>query len=356
MDFALSDEQLMLRDAARDWLARSYPADRVAGLADAPDGPGADPGVWRELVELGWLEAAAAGMVETGLLLEQGGYGLLPAPFFVTVGLAAPYGADPAVPTTLAWAEPGADRPGDRARTEVDGAGRVSGTKVLVPDLGSTSRAVVTTAGGPRLVELAGARAVPRSTIDRTRRLGDLVLDGTPSEPLPAPDAAGVQARLLAAAASEAVGVAQRALELAAGHARLREQFGRVIGTYQAVSHKIADMYVAVELARSLTTWACWAIDAGDPIAPVAAAAAKAQAGTAAVRGCEAAIQVHGGAGFTWDSVLHRYYKRAQWLEAFAGPAPAQRAAVAAALLDGAAGAPDEAGRAVAGTSPAGAR
>jgi alkylation response protein AidB-like acyl-CoA dehydrogenase len=131
------------------------------------------------------------------------------------------------------------------------------------------------------------------------------------------------------------VGVAHKMLDLAAAHAGMREQFGRVIGSYQAVSHQIADTYVALELARSLTTWACWAIDADDATAAMAAAAAKADATTAAVRACEMAIQVHGGLGFTWDSMLHRYYKRAQWLESFGGSAPAQRASVAAGLLDG---------------------
>jgi alkylation response protein AidB-like acyl-CoA dehydrogenase len=122
-------------------------------------------------------------------------------------------------------------------------------------------------------------------------------------------------------------------LEIATTHASTRMQFGRVIGTYQAVSHQLADCYVATELARSLAIWASWALDADDPSALMAAAAAKADAGAAAVKACEAAIQVHGGIGFTWDSILHRYYKRAQFLDAFEGSAARQRGDIAATIL-----------------------
>lgn len=331
MDFSYSDEQLMLRDAARSWLAKAYPADRLAAIAD---GDGYDPAAFEQIAGHGWLEAAADGMVTTGVLLEQTGYALAPAPFFVTVGLAGAFGADTAVPTTLAWAEPGATYLDGPISTRCDEAGRVSGTKILVPDLAGTTHAVVTTTSGPRRIALADAQATPRSTIDGTRRLGELVLAQVPSDPLPVTDLAGARTRMLAGCAAEAVGVAHRVLELAVAHASMREQFGRVIGTYQAVSHEIANMYLHLELSRSLATWAAWAIDAGDPDAALAAASAKAQAGASAVRACEAAIQVHGGLGFTWDSVLHRYYKRALWLDAFEGGAEHQRATVAAGLLD----------------------
>jgi alkylation response protein AidB-like acyl-CoA dehydrogenase len=330
MDFTHSDEQLLLRDSARDWLRSHYPADTIAVLAD---GAGAEPDVWEQLDRLGWVEAAADGAVTAGLLLEETGYGLLPAPLFVTVALAAPLGADPAQPTTLAWAEGGAPRLGDAITTSVDADGRVTGRKILVPDLATTTHAVVTTTSGQRLVTLADARVVHRSTLDGTRRLGELLFDQTPSTALPDVELGAARTTMLALAASEAVGVAHRVLDIAAAHVKTREQFGRVIGTYQGVSHKVADMYVQMELARSLAVWACWAIDAGDPGAAVAAAAAKSFAGPAAVLACEHAIQVHGGLGFTWDSVLHRYYKRAQWLDAFEGGQGQQRATIADAIL-----------------------
>ena len=100
-------------------------------------------------------------------------------------------------------------------------------------------------------------------------------------------------------------------------HAKTREQFGKPIGVYQAVSHQLADTYADVELARSLAYWAAWCVAEDDEQAPVAAAAAKAFAAEAAVAACERSIQVHGGTGFTWEHPLHRFYKRALWLEGF---------------------------------------
>jgi Acyl-CoA dehydrogenase, C-terminal domain len=132
----------------------------------------------------------------------------------------------------------------------------------------------------------------------------------------------------------EAVGIAQKALELAVEHAKTREQFGRKVGVYQAVSHKLADTYVETELARSLAYWAAWCVAEGDEMAPVAVAAAKSYCGDAAVAACERSIQIHGGMGFTWEHVLHSYYKRALWIQAFGGYARKQRAQVAAWLLD----------------------
>ena len=140
--------------------------------------------------------------------------------------------------------------------------------------------------------------------------------------------------RAFAALAAEAVGIAQKALELAIEHAKSREQFGKPIGVYQAVSHPIVDTYVETELARSLAYWAAWCVAEGDDDAEVAALAAKSYAAEAAVAACERSIQVHGGIGFTWEHPLHRYYKRAQWIEAFGGYPAKQRAEIAASLLD----------------------
>jgi alkylation response protein AidB-like acyl-CoA dehydrogenase len=129
--------------------------------------------------------------------------------------------------------------------------------------------------------------------------------------------------RFRAAAAAEALGVAQRALDLGVEHAKTREQFGKPIGTYQAVSHPLAQTYTDVELARSLVYWAAWCVAEDDERAPAAAAAAKAFTTEAAVAACERSIQVHGGIGFTWEHPLHRFYKRAIWLEGF-GARPAE--------------------------------
>jgi hypothetical protein len=138
----------------------------------------------------------------------------------------------------------------------------------------------------------------------------------------------------LASLALEAVGIGKKALELAVEYAKEREQFGRKIGVYQAVSHKLADTFVETELARSLAYWAAWCVAEEDEQAAVATAAAKSYAADAAVAACERSIQVHGGIGFTWEHVLHTYYKRALWIQAYGGHARVQRAKIAAWLLD----------------------
>jgi len=139
--------------------------------------------------------------------------------------------------------------------------------------------------------------------------------------------------RLKAAYALVAVGIGSKANELAIAYASDREQFGKKIGTYQAISHSIVDGYVAVELARSLAYWAAWCVAENDDQAALAVAAASSQAAEAAVLACEKSIQVHGGIGFTWEHPLHRYYKRALWLEGALGYGREHRSEIAASLL-----------------------
>jgi alkylation response protein AidB-like acyl-CoA dehydrogenase len=124
-------------------------------------------------------------------------------------------------------------------------------------------------------------------------------------------------------------------LELATEHATERKQFDKPIGTYQAVSHQIANTYVDTELSRSLAYWAAWCVAENDVSVEAAIAAASSHAAEAAVLACERSIQVHGGIGFTWEHVLHRFYKRAQWIQAFDASGTAQRSAIARTLLDG---------------------
>ena len=304
MDFSFTAEQQELKRQARAWLANRYPLDRDW---DAPQDD-----AWGELAELGWLGVSIAeeeggtglGFLEEAILFEELGYALYPGPYLATIGLALP------------WLGP------EERRAVAAGEARWSAEiRGLVPWLTSVDRVV---ADGSAY----DARGEELPTVDPSRPLGRLERgEGTP---LP-----GLRdiARSRAAIASEAVGVAQRALELGIEHARTREQFGKPIGVYQAVSHALSNTYGDVELARSLAYWAAWCVAEGDEQAAVAAAAAKAFATEAAVAACERSIQVHGGSGFTWEHPLHRFYKRALWLEGF-GARPAQlRAEVADAVL-----------------------
>jgi alkylation response protein AidB-like acyl-CoA dehydrogenase len=346
MDFAFSEEQEQLRTAARDYLADRYPAKRVVALADSDEGW--DPSSWRELAELGWLDPDL-GMLEHAVLAEETANTLLPAPWWASVGLAWPLLDEPlrqAVSAgqrsaTVAWAEPGgpttlAASATDSATT-ADASGALTGIKVLVPDLTSVTDVVVVAADGLYAVDVTAdpGVVVARSTMDLTRRLGELRLDGTPGRKLDAPldTLAVVRRQSLALLACESVGIAQHALDLAAGYTKERQQFGRVIGTYQGVSHRVSNTFVAVQLARSMAYWAAWAVSADDPDADLAVAGATACAGEGAVFACEESIQAHGGIGFTWEHVLHRYYKRAQWNNGFEGTGRVHRAAIADRVL-----------------------
>jgi alkylation response protein AidB-like acyl-CoA dehydrogenase len=290
VEFALTPEQEELRRQARAFLEAN---------PDAPLG---------ELRELGWLgvsvpeERGGGGLsfVDEAILFEEAGRALYAGPFLTT---AVVLSALPEV-DDKAWS------------VELDG---------LVPHLDQVDQVLRET------MEACDAEGETLPTVDETRPLGRLQatdcyeVEGD-FEPL--------RLRLLAGLAAEAVGVAQKALELGVAYVSDREQFGKKIGTYQAVSHPLADTYVETELARSLAYWAAWCVAEHDEQAPVAVAAAKSMAAESAVAACERSIQVHGGIGFTWEHVLHRYYKRAQWIDAFGGHAAKQREVVAAALLD----------------------
>jgi alkylation response protein AidB-like acyl-CoA dehydrogenase len=307
--FAFTAEQEALRAEARRWLDERYPPERVAELADSD--AGWDPASWGELAELGWLGVsvgeeeggAGLGFLEEAVLFEELGRALYPGPYFSTVALALPrLEADDRAAVAVGEA---------RWSAQVDG---------LVPDLALVDR--VLAADGAVAAE--GETVV---TMDATRRLGRLATR--------AGDASLDRPRLRAALALEAVGIAQRALDWGVEHAKGRQQFGKAIGVYQAVSHSLVDAFMAAELSRSLAYWAAWCVAEGDAEAATAAAAAKAYAAEAAVSACERSIQVHGGIGFTWEHPLHRYYKRAQWIQAFDGFPARQRAEIAAALLGG---------------------
>lgn len=355
MDFAFSEERELLRSSAREFLAEQYPLERVAEVIDAPLGePGWAVQSWKQLADLGWLDADL-GLLDHVVVFEETGYGLLPAPLFSTLALALPaiehaaeqrselrdaVGAGE-LRLTLAWAENGRPhglRTAGTGAVSVSGDGAVTGHTVLVPDATSVDAFVVATTGGLRLVRATDATITPKATTDRSRRLADVEFAGAPSTMLvpaeAAPDVlASIERRALALASAEAIGVASRAIDIAVEYANGRQQFGKSIGAYQAVSHQIVNAYAATELAKSLTYWACWAVAEHDDLADSACSAAKSSATEAAVLACERAIQVCGGIGFTWEHPLHRLYKRALWLESFAGNPREHRARIAHTLL-----------------------
>lgn len=333
MDFSFTEEQEMLREQAREYLAR-YDVDRIAELADGE--PGWDPASWRELAELGWTGISAAedqggaglGFLEEAVVFEELGRALYPGPFFSTVALTLP----------ALESQPELVREVTAGETTWTLAVLADGDSGLAPDLAIVDRVAVANESGIWALEGGLRETLP--TVDATRRLGRVTLDGGDLTLLvgeaEAPDVlAQVRLRAHAALALEAVGIAQRVLELGIEHASTREQFGKKIGVYQAVSHPLSDTYVETELARSLAYWAAWSLANGDDQAAVAVASASAYAADAAVAACERSIQVHGGIGFTWEHVLHRYYKRALWIHAWQDTPSRLRGEVGRALIDG---------------------
>nr|AFV52168.1 enoyl reductase [Streptoalloteichus sp. ATCC 53650] len=318
MDLSLTPTQADIRAAARRYLDDRCPPTGVAG-------PAAE--LWPELVRTGWLDPDL-GPVELVLLAEESGRALLPAPWWTTTRTAPVYraaGAEPPGPVTSA----------DGAGSCVFRDGRLHGRVDAVVDA-RTCVEIVVAADTDDGVALFGVRPdAPGVTLtdrpgpDPLRTAADLVLTGVVGRPLPGPPVlAEVARRAALLAAAEGVGVAARALDIAVEHARTRVQFGRPIGAFQAVGHALAERYADVEAARSLVYRAACA-----PDLPDAAHCATWSAAGAAVRCCETAIQVCGGMGVTWEFPLHRWYRRALWLEArvAAGPDPVD--AIAAALL-----------------------
>jgi alkylation response protein AidB-like acyl-CoA dehydrogenase len=280
VDFSFSQEQEDLRREARAFL-EANPAPTMEQLA-----------------ELGWvgiLRADEFTFLDAAVLFEELGRALYEGPFVLNE-IAA--------------------QPGDEVWSiEIDG---------FVPHLAQAQR--VLTAD----MHAAPADGETVATVDETLGLGRLSRNG--SERVEG-EWAEIRRRLLAALALESVGIGSKAIELAIAYAKEREQFGKKIGTYQAVAHSLVDGYVAVELARSLAYWAAWTVAVDDGQVDLAVAAAKSQASEAAVLACEKSIQAHGGIGFTWEHPLHRYYKRALWLEGALGYGREQRAEIATSLL-----------------------
>jgi alkylation response protein AidB-like acyl-CoA dehydrogenase len=347
-----SDEEREFREVLRRFLALASPPAEVRRLMDSD--AGWDEGLWERMrAELGLPGLAVPeaqggqgfGAVELGLAQGELGRALACAPFFGSAVLAGRAAAHAALGAArdellaavaagerlaLAWVEPG--RGWDPADLEMQarrrGSGwQLDGCKSLVVD-GHTARRILVAAREPETRGLAGiglyevdgaAPGLARrrlDTVDRTRALARLEFSGVSARRVGEPGVAGPGlARALdeatALLAAEAMGGLERVLEAASEHARTRVQFGRPIGTFQAVKHKCADVLIALEAGRSAVREALEAADAGDPELATLASIAKAWCGEAFVRGAEENVQIHGGVGFTWEYDAHLHLRRA---------------------------------------------
>ena len=323
MDFGLNDDQRDIQRTARELLGSRATPERVREHAEAAR---TDDALWSELSELGWPGIAIAeehggqglGAVELAILCEELGRSVAPVPFLGSV-LAA---------TLIEHAGSDEQRSrwlGGLASGELRGA--VGDTAELVPGGAGADVIVLVSGGEARLVE--GTAAEPVASIDPTRPAARVPDDG--GDPLPGATASLAPAldRALVAVAAELVGVCDRALEMTVAYVKERKQFGTPVGAYQAVSHRCAQMLLDTEAARAAVSFAAWAADADPARLGEAAAMAKAAASDAGREVTAAAIQLHGGIGFTWEADVHWLYKRAQLDAALLGGAGRHRAALA---------------------------
>jgi alkylation response protein AidB-like acyl-CoA dehydrogenase len=365
MYFDLTDEQQAIKSTAKDFLAARYKSERIRELIESEHG--FEQSDWEEMAELGWPGLAlpeewggqGLGIVDLAVLFEEMGYALAPSPLFsstiagmVLAGWGSdeqrerwlrPLAAGATRGTPALWDAGTAAQPGDfTMEARADGDGFVlDGEKVLVLDAAAADFLLVATADGRRHIvprDAEGIQISAEKSIDCTRRLYSVRFDGVrvaPGDSLPGDDADywPVLHRLCVALAAESTGVAQRAQEMAVEYAKERQQFGRPIGAYQAVSHRCAQMLLETENARSAVYGAAWAADAEPESLPLAASMAKAYASDAGWRVPDASIQVHGGIGFTWEHDLHFFLKRGKANASLFGTASWHRERVADLVL-----------------------
>jgi alkylation response protein AidB-like acyl-CoA dehydrogenase len=353
MDFDFSDEQKQLRDQARKFLAEKCPPTAVRAVLDGKQPY--DQDLWKGLAEMGFLGVAipesfggaGAGHLELCVIAEEIGRALAPVPFSSTVYLAAeaillagsaaqkkkwlPAIASGGAIGTLALFE-GSGNPSPQAIRLTASGGHLNGVKRPVPDgtladfvivaarTGSTGRetdiSLFLVDMKARDFEKKSVEIKSLANVDPSRGQAELTFSDCKAEPFgPANEGWSILARVLDRAAVltafEQVGGADRALEMGRDYALDRIAFGRPIGSFQAVKHMLADMYVSATLARSNCYYGAWALSTNASELPEAAASARISATQAFQHCAKNSIQVHGGMGFTWEFDCHMYYRRA---------------------------------------------
>ena len=356
MNFAFTEEQEELRSTVRSFLESKGAEEAVREQMETDNG--FDGAVWSQMAEQMGLQGlhipeefggSGFGYVELGIVLEEMGRALLCAPFFSSVVLAAntlllsgddaaksahlPGIASGETIATVAFTEPSGKWDESGIEMQASGAGgdfTLTGTKMFVID-GHTANLIIvaarTSAGVSLFVvdgDASGLTRTALSTMDQTRKQAKLEFDNTPATLL-GTDGAGweVLSQMLDLAAvslsAESVGGAQKVLEMAVDYAKVRVQFGRPIGSFQAIKHKCADMLLEVESAKSAAYYGMWcASEMNDELASVASLA-KAYCTEAYFHAAAENIQIHGGIGFTWEHPAHLYFKRAKSSELMFG-------------------------------------
>ncbi|MDT5268724.1 MAG: hypothetical protein QOH49_910 [Acidobacteriota bacterium] len=367
MDFDLSKPQKLLKESARALLVRECGAGRVRELMETETAH--DEGLWQSLADQGWTGLVVPeeqgglglGLVEMAAVAEEMGRACLPGAFLSTLFAAAlveragsaeqrakylePIAAGE-LKATVALLEEGASWDVDAVRLGASReGGRLSlkGRKLFVPDAGVADLLVCVARDGDSLVLLPiergaeGLTVRPMPSMDATRKLYEVVFDGVSvaeGDALGADgDARGALRSALEVATAvlcaEMVGGMQWVLDTTVEYAKTRQQFGRPIGSFQAVQHMCADMLLLTESARSAAYYAAWTLTENDPAARAAVSVAKAYCSDAYREVANRGVQVHGGIGFTWEHDLQLYYKRSKSSETLFGDATFHRERIA---------------------------
>jgi alkylation response protein AidB-like acyl-CoA dehydrogenase len=368
MDLELSDDEAELRDNVRSVLQGICPASVVRSAFDGDD---VRSTIWRQMVDLGWPALTipeehgglGLGVVEQVLVAEELGRAVVPSPLLATATQFTPAVRELGGPVAgalleavaagertgaLALAEDGRwDVAGVETSARQDGHRWIlDGTKHAIVD-GATADEILVVARGPDglgafLVEQGAGRAVPRTVLDPTVPVADLHLDGVVVEEervVGRPGDAGVARALrrsteeaVVAMAAMTVGVCRRIFEVTVEYSKSREQFDRPIGSFQALKHRMADMYLSVERATALVYFAALTISEDSPERSLAVAAAKVAAGDCQRLVVEDGLQLHGGIGYTWEYDLHFLLKRAKTGDSLLGSRMAHRVHMATLL------------------------
>ncbi|MFA1544139.1 acyl-CoA dehydrogenase family protein [Actinomadura monticuli] len=356
-DLLYSEIETDLRAGVRELLDDKAPWTSV--LAGTEKDEPYDAELWRAVaVQLGCaglpvpedLGGAGATWRETAVVMEELGRSAAPVPFLTSAviataallaagerdllaRLAAGDGiAVLAVPFSTGPFSAGADG----ATAAVRAAdGTLSGEVASVADGMAADVLLVPAAGGLYAVDAAEARRTPVTSLDMTRRLADIALSGAPARRVAEGDGA-VRAALLTGAAmlaSEQLGLAERCLDDTVAYVKTRYQFGRPVGSYQGLKHRLADLWTSVTQARAVARHAASCAAAGDGDTPIAVAVAQAHCSAVALKAAEECVQMHGGIGFTWEHPAHLYLKRAK-ADSIALGTPGHHRAALAALVD----------------------
>jgi alkylation response protein AidB-like acyl-CoA dehydrogenase len=365
-DLLYSEDETALREAVRGLLEDQAPWRDV--LARTETEQTYDTGLWRTLAEQVGVASllvpesaggAGASYREAAVVAEELGRAAAAVPFLgsaviattalLSIGASDLLGEAASGALTAALAVPFASVPGSRLAPTVridgpapsgdPGSYRLSGTVTGVADALTAGLLLVPADGVPFglyavQADEAGVTTTGVTSLDMTRQLCDVTLEGAPGRQLATGDAAtrAVAAALAAGAgilASEQLGLAERCLDMTVAYVKERRQFARVVGSFQAIKHRLADLWVAVIQARAAARYAAYCLAAGDPDAPVAVALAKATCSDVALKAAQETVQLHGGIGFTWEHPAHLYLKRAKADSLALGTADVHRGSLA---------------------------